>query len=277
MRLGVAWYPEQHPPERWADDVRRMAASGLDLVRMGEFAWVTLEPRRGRFEWDGMDLAIELAVGAGLEVVLATPTAAPPIWLAMEHPEILSMGPDGQRQAYGTRRSTCPVNRRYRTESRRIVSALVDRYGKHPGVVAWQLDNEPGHHDSARCWCPDCDVAFQAWLQARYDTIGELNRAWGTVFWGGSYPSFEAIRLPRASATNHSPSLLLAHRRFASANVVEGIAEQHALVDEGAPGRVVFSNLPAAQTNLEPRPLSHPRRTRRSCWTSPSVTLAWPG
>ncbi len=44
MKLGVCWYPEQHPEERWACDTRRMADAGLTLVRMGEFAWGALEP-----------------------------------------------------------------------------------------------------------------------------------------------------------------------------------------------------------------------------------------
>jgi beta-galactosidase len=99
MRLGVAWYPEQHPRERWADDVRRMAEAGLELVRLAEFGWASLELERDRFEWDWLDEAIGLAEQAGLQVVLGTPTAAPPIWLCRERPEILSVGPDGQRRA----------------------------------------------------------------------------------------------------------------------------------------------------------------------------------
>src|SRR5690606_17016252 len=108
---------------------------------------------------------------------------------------------------------------------RRIVGALVDRYGEHPAVTAWQLDNEPGHHGSVWCWCDVCEAAFYDWLRVRYGTIGRLNEAWGTVFWSGAYPSFDAVRLPRPSPATHSPSLLMAHRRFASDQVIAAIAE----------------------------------------------------
>src|SRR5207247_5204230 len=38
-RLGVAYYPEQWPRERWALDARLMVEAGLRVARVGEFAW----------------------------------------------------------------------------------------------------------------------------------------------------------------------------------------------------------------------------------------------
>lgn len=256
MKLGVAWYPEQHPPERWSDDARRMAEAGLELVRVGEFAWAAMEPARDGFEWDWLDRAIATAADAGLQVVLGTPTAVPPTWLVLERPEILSVGPDGRRRAYGSRRFGCPTVPAYRDESRRIVEAIVGRYGNHPAIVAWQLDNEPGNHDSARCWCDPCESAFQGWLRERYGSIEALNSAWGTVFWSGVYPSFEAVRLPRQTNAAHSPSLLLAHRRFSSGQALACVAEQHEVVAASAPGREIFANLPANEIAVDGRPFA---------------------
>lgn len=253
MRLGVSWYPEQHPADRWADDVRRMASAGLSLVRLGEFGWGEIEPSRGRFAWDWLDRAIDLAAGAGLRVLLGTPTSVPPVWLCLARPEILSVAPDGLPQEYGSRKFTCPTAPAYREESRRIVEALVERYGRHEAVEAWQVDNEPGNHGSAWCWCDASERAFRGWLERRYGTIEALNEAWGTVFWSGRYPSFDAVRLPRPTPAAHHPSLLLAHRRFSSDEVVDGLAEQQALIARGAPGRTILSNLPATGTSLDPR------------------------
>ncbi len=44
---------------------------------------------------------------AGIKVVLATPTAAPPIWLAKKHPEILPLDENGLTKHEGTRRAVC--------------------------------------------------------------------------------------------------------------------------------------------------------------------------
>ena len=51
--LGVCYYPEHWPEEMWAEDARRMAELGITFVRIGEFAWSRLEPKRGdlRFDW----------------------------------------------------------------------------------------------------------------------------------------------------------------------------------------------------------------------------------
>lgn len=243
MKLGVCWYPEQHPQERWRDDTHRMADAGLELVRLGEFAWGALEPSRGRLETDWLARAVDTVAGAGLRVVLGTPTAVPPRWLVRRHPEVRLVDVDGSPRAAGSRRATCPTAPAYRAASRRIVTALVERFGGHEGIVAWQLDNEPGNHDSARCWCPACEVAFRDWIRARYVTLERLNVAWGTAFWSGQYGDWGDVELPRRSSTAQSPSLLLAHRRFASQQVVAGLHEQREIVAAGSPGRDILVNL----------------------------------
>ena len=59
--------------ERLWQDARRMRKLGISFVRIGEFAWSRIEPEPGRFEWDWLDRAVELARAAGLEVVMGTP------------------------------------------------------------------------------------------------------------------------------------------------------------------------------------------------------------
>ncbi len=243
MKLGVCWYPEQHPAEVWADDTRRMANAGLELVRLGEFAWGALEPGPGSLELDWLERAIDTAAASGLQVVIGTPTAVPPRWLLRAHPDMRLIDADGLARAAGSRRATCPTAPSGREASARIVTALAERFGAHPAVRAWQLDNEPGNHDSARCWCAACESAFRAWIERRYGTVDGLNDAWGTAFWSGQYRSWDEIELPRRSSTVQSPSLLLAHRRFASHQVVAALAEQRAIVEAASPARDILVNL----------------------------------
>lgn len=243
MRIGVCWYPEQWPRDRWRLDAAMMRDAGLELVRVGEFAWSRLEPTDGVHDWDWLDEVVAILAGEGLGVILGTPSATPPIWMVDRSPEICSVGPDGRRRPPGSRRFTCPTSPLYRGEARRIARALVERYGADPAVVAWQIDNEPGNHDSARCWCDACEAAFQQWLSRRFgDDIDALNRAWGTVFWSQEYPSFASVRLPRPTMTAHSPHLLLAHRRFSSAQMTSFIAEQAELLRTGAPHAEITVN-----------------------------------
>lgn len=254
--IGVAWYPEQHPPEHWPSDVRRMREAGLSLVRVGEFAWGAMEPEEGRFELGWLERVVDLLGDAGLGVVLGTPTAAPPVWLSVSCPEILSVGPDGVRRAYGSRRFTCPTSPAFRAASARIAGEMVRRLGWHPAVIGWQVDNEPGNHDSARCWCDLCEAAFARWLADRYGTVAALDEAWGTRFWSGTYPSFETVRLPRPTNASHSPSLLMAHRRFSSGQALDAVREQHDIVAAGAPGRPILVNVVADEMAVDARALA---------------------
>jgi beta-galactosidase len=220
-----------------------MAESGLEIVRIGEFAWAQIEPSAGVFDWEWLDTAIETLTAAGLHVMLGTPTATPPIWLTQQSPAILAHGPDLSPRPVGSRRFTCPTSPTYRREAERIVRAVTDRYASHPAVVAWQIDNEPGNHDSARCWCNTCQRAFSEWLEDRFDgDIARLNTAWGTIFWSQVYPDFASVKLPRPTMTPHSPHLLLAHRRFSSAQMTSFLARQVAIVRAAAPTAEITTN-----------------------------------
>jgi beta-galactosidase GanA len=68
--LGVCYYPEHWPESQWTEDAERMAALGLTHVRIGEFAWSRLEPKRGTYEFDWLRRAIDTLHQAGLKVVL---------------------------------------------------------------------------------------------------------------------------------------------------------------------------------------------------------------
>ena len=58
MPLGVCYFPEHWPRERWRTDVEQMAAAGLEYVRMAEFSWGRLEPERGAFDFGWLDSVV---------------------------------------------------------------------------------------------------------------------------------------------------------------------------------------------------------------------------
>ncbi len=66
-----------------------MVAAGVNVVRMGEFTWGLCEPEEGKYNFDWLKRAMDTMGKAGIKIVLGTPTAAPPLWLAQKYPEIL--------------------------------------------------------------------------------------------------------------------------------------------------------------------------------------------
>jgi beta-galactosidase len=215
--LGVAYYPEHWPESRWPEDVALLREAGIGVVRMMEFAWDKLEPREGKFQFDWMDRALTLFQEAGIKVVLCTPTATPPPWLTHKHPDILRVDDrTGRRDAPGSRRSMSASAPAYLEASDRIVTAVAERWGQHPNVIGWQIDNEFGCHSSTRDLSDHSRAAFQAWLRGKYGTLGALNTAWGTQFWSATYTAWEQIPVPAPTTAAHNPGLLLDFRRFAS-------------------------------------------------------------
>src|SRR5215469_4560381 len=51
LLVGAAWYPEQWPESQWEPDLVLMEAAHIHLVRVGEFAWSTMEPSEGHYEF----------------------------------------------------------------------------------------------------------------------------------------------------------------------------------------------------------------------------------
>lgn len=189
---GVAYYPEAWPTRRWDEDIRLLTEAGVNLVRMGEFAWSRLQPREDRFDFDWLLDVADRLHRAGIAILLGTPGAAPPVWLTAGHPDVLRVDEQGRPRAHGSRLHACGVSATYR----RLLCDLVGRLGEavrdHRAVVAWQIDNEI----SGLCYCPACTRGFVRYLQERFGTLEALNAAWNNVFWSGDFSDWQQIRPP---------------------------------------------------------------------------------
>ena len=105
-----------------------------------------MEPEPGRLTFDWLDRAIDTLGSAGLKVVLGTPTATPPRWMLAKHPDMLAVDAEGRPRGFGSRRHYDFSHDGYREECRRIARLMGERYGRHPHVHAWQIDNEYDCH-----------------------------------------------------------------------------------------------------------------------------------
>ena len=251
QRLGVCYYPEHWPKDLWVEDARRMREAGLSLVRIGEFAWSRLEPQDGRYDFDWLARAIDVLHDAGLSVVLGTPTATPPKWLVDKMPQMLALDAQGRPRQFGSRRHYCFSCEPYRQECERIVTALAQAFGAHAGIVAWQIDNEYGCHDTVESYSPAALSAFRRWCERKYGEIAALNRAWGNVFWSMELSSFDEIALPNLTVTEANPACLQDFQRFSSDQVKAFHRRQVEIVRRHSPGRDILHNFMGASTAFD--------------------------
>ena len=242
MKIGVCYYPEHWPEERWSSDAAHMRKLGISVVRVAEFAWSRLENANGEYSFEWLHRAINTLHAAGLQIVMCTPTATPPRWLLKRHPDILAVDEQGNRREFGSRRHYCFSSIEYRSECKKIVTAIAQEFGEHPGVIAWQTDNEYGCHSTIISYSEQATRAFQRWCKKRYTTIESLNKAWGNVFWSMEYDNFEDIGAPVATVTESNPSHQLAWWRFSSDQVMSFNRLQVDILRRFSPGRDVLHN-----------------------------------
>jgi beta-galactosidase len=205
--LGSSWYPEQWPEERWEADLALMQDCGLKMMRIGEFAWSSLEPEEGRYTLDWMDRAIAAAGRHGIAIVIGTPTDAPPAWLTRKYPETLRVDADGRTMEHGSRRQFSYASPKYREFCAAIVAQLARRFGHNPNVIGWQIGNEYTE-DS---FDPASRRLFHEWLRAKFGSLEELNRRWDTAYWSQTYDTWEEIPM---GTGRQNPGLLLEYKRF---------------------------------------------------------------
>lgn len=210
--FGGDYNPEQWPREIWREDVALMRRAGVNLVTVGVFSWAAIEPTAGAREFGWLDEVLDLLHDAGIGVDLATPTASPPPWLGLQHPDTLPVDRDGVRLAAGSRNQFSPSSRVYREHALAITRDLAARYASHPAIRMWHVGNEYGQLDHG----DEAAREFRLWLQARYGTIDALNDAWGTAFWSQHYASFEEILPPRRAPYLINPTQSVDFRAFSS-------------------------------------------------------------
>jgi beta-galactosidase len=247
--LGAAYYPEWWPRAEWEADFSQMQELGINTVRMGEFAWSKFEPAPGKFDFAWMDQAIETAGRHNIHAILATPTASVPPWLYQQYSDVLSGNQNGP-YSYGGRKGYNTNSSHYLDACTRIVTAMAEHFGHNPGVIGWQLDNEPGFPFQE--YDPVTEKAFQAWLEKRYGTLDELNKVWNGAFWSNSYTDWSQIRIPGNSAEGGwQPAISLDYRRFFSDSFLNHLRRQADILHVRIHNQFVFTNWPSPTWSVD--------------------------
>ena len=216
---GGDYNPEQwlFDPEILEKDIEYFKKAHINEVSMGIFSWAVLEPEEGKYCFEWMENIIERLYENGISVILATPSGARPKWMADKYPEVLRVDESRHRNLYGLRHNHCYTSPVYREKTRLMNMELARRFGNHPAVIAWHISNEYG----GECHCELCQEEFRKWLEAKYKTIDNLNRAWATTFWSHIYNDFSQIESPSSRGECELHGLKLDWKRFVTDRTVD--------------------------------------------------------
>jgi beta-galactosidase len=233
---GAAYYPELWDENVMNEDIEIMKQTGINVVRMGEFAWSSMEPNEDQFDLSFFMNVITKLYENGIETVMCTPTPTPPIWFTDGHPERMYVERDGRVMGHGSRQHACTNHSYFRERAALITEHIAQAVGSLPGVIGWQIDNEFKCHVS-ECMCSSCKELWHQWLEERYGTIEQLNEAWGTQIWSEYYHSFEQVPQPGHAPFLHNSSLSTMYQLFSMEKIAEFCDEQAAIIRKysGAP------------------------------------------
>lgn len=238
VNFGKLLHGGDYNPEQWLDypeileqDLAYFKKARINEVSLGMFSWAFLEPEEGVFRLEWLKEVIDRLHENEIVVMLSTPTAARPRWMAEKYPEVLRVNAARERNLYGERHNHCYTSPVYREKTRIINTKLAEMFKDHPGVIAWHISNEYG----GECHCPLCQEAFRGWVKKKYGTLERLNRAWNTGFWSHTYQSFDQVESPSPKGDSSLHGLNLDWKRFVTDQTADFVKwEIKALRDAGA-------------------------------------------
>ena len=245
---GGDYNPELWPEEIWEEDMRMFKLAHIDVVTLNVFSWAALQPDETTYDFTKLDKIMEYVRENGLNICLATSTAAHPAWMARKYPDILRTEYNGMKRKFGSRHNSCPNSPTYRKYSVALAEQLAKRYHNYDNIVAWHISNEYG----GECYCENCEKAFRVWLQKKYHTIDELNRVWNTSFWGHTFYDWDDVVLPDLRSEEFSwdgkprtnfQGISLDYRRFNSDSLLECFKLERDVVKQYTPDIPVTTNL----------------------------------
>ncbi|MEU1268312.1 beta-galactosidase [Streptomyces sp. NPDC005799] len=256
--FGAAYYHEyrppygtDHPDERLKADLDLMAEARFTVIRVGESVWSTWEPENDVFDLDWLQPVLDGAQERGVSVILGTPTYAIPPWLARQYPEIAGERRSGERIPFGARQEVDYTHPAFLFHAERVVRRVLARYARHPAVIGFQVDNEPGlelfHNHGVF-------QRFTDHLRHQYGDVETLNHEWGLVHWSHRLSTWADLWLPDG---NTQPQYDVAWRDFQARQTTEFVAWQAAIVREFAtPGQFVTTCVSYPRPGVEDHELN---------------------
>lgn len=195
--LGVAYYPEDWDSSEIDKDISKMLSIGINVARIGEFAWCKLEPSDGNFNFSWLHEVVDKLKAAGIGVVMGTPTATPPVWLTEKYPDMLVEMKNGRRMQHSGRRHACSNHPEYIKHCARIVERLAREFGNDDGIIGWQIDNEIYLSENIGCFCDNCKERYHQHLKNKFGSVEEMNKRLNLNIFSQAYDSFDQVPLPR--------------------------------------------------------------------------------
>ena len=225
LLFGVAYYDEYMPYDRLDKDIVMMKAAGINVVRIAESTWSTVEPQEGVYDFKHIDRVLDAMNKAGIKVIIGTPTYAVPTWLVRKYPDVLAITPYGQNK-YGARQNMDITNVHFLEHAEKVIRKIMEHVKDHPAIIGYQADNETKSYGTSG---PNVQALFVAYIKTKFPSLDSLNKAFGLDYWSNRINNWDDF--PSVSGSINA-SLSAEFAKFQRKLVTDYLAWQAKLVRE---------------------------------------------
>ena len=237
LYVGANYHPHDVQPEQWEKDIKLMKEAGFTVVRLGHLAWDSYEPEEGKFSFEWFDPVMDMMAKAGIGVILDIAVRPAPLWLHKKYPSINIVEADGNMIYPNTRYMEDSGDAMYQQYALRFTDEMSKRYGKHPALLAFGIDNEPGYGKIS--YSEGVRQRFIRWLKNKYGTTENLHTAWAGQRWSRRINDFDEIGLPSGKS---APERTLDFRRFLSDEINDFYFKMLDIITRNAPNALTNTN-----------------------------------
>ncbi len=187
---GASYSPLIYPESDWGRDLELMREGFMNLIRVGDVhgSWDRIEPRQGEFEFEILGRFFTAAQDHGIQILLSTGAACPPLWLRTKYPDVSILSSRGERYPLGSSYHWACIHHPGYLEALESYTIRLARFAQeHTNLYGWQISNEIGfpfmpareqNELGLYCYCEHCQERFQGWLRKKYQNLDELTEAW---------------------------------------------------------------------------------------------------
>jgi len=225
LLFGAAYYDEYMPYNRLDKDIAMMKSAGINVVRIAESTWSTVEPQEGVYDFSHIDRVLNAMGKAGISVIIGTPTYAVPTWLVKKYPDVLAITPRGQNQ-YGARQNMDITNVHFKQYAERVIRKILEHVKDNPAIIGYQVDNETKAYNTSG---PNVQQLFVEYMKQKYKSLDTINRVFGLDYWSNRINNWEDFPSVNGSI---NASLTSEFSKFQRKLVTDYLAWQVSIVKE---------------------------------------------
>ena len=230
--------------ELWRKDVRAIKDTGFNTVRAW-IDWASGQPSEQRYDFETLDVLLELAEEEGLRLVLQVYMDSAPQWVGKKYPDSLFVSSNGQAIKPESSPGYCRDHPGVRAADNAFYAALAERARKSKAFVGWDLWSEPHVINWANptwipnpefCFCPNTLRRYRSWLEKKYGSLEKLNTAWYRRF-----TTWEDVE-PSRMSTILSYTDYIDWKSFIVAKLGEDLRDRYQAVKNVVPSHIVTSH-----------------------------------